>query len=292
VVREGVSLLKVADASGGEYRRSLKLPASEELIDLLLYRPAAFLLVKVLARLPVTPNQVTFLSLASGLAAAWEFSSGTQAGAVRGALFYLAANILDCADGQLARIQQSGTLMGRVLDGSADYISGFAIFAGLGLGLEAKGDASWWLVIAAGVSSSIHSIVFDHYQSDFLQARAGVQDFAAAEIGRFSREIARLRSIGEGRIRVLLLRFYLQYTRIQRLIGTFAPPCNSPRDRAFMIRLWSFLGPSTNRSLLILCALFGAVTLYCRFTALGLNAWLAGGWILQTILLAREGEPA
>ncbi len=289
MVREGIPLLSTTGRSGGEYRRSLKLPASEELIDLLFYRPIAYLLVKGISSFPVTPNQVTMLSLAAGLAAAWRFSTGSQAGFAEGAIFYAAANILDCADGQLARVQQSGTLMGRVLDGSADYLSGIAIFMGLGLGLEAEGNSSWPLVIAAGISSTLHAIVFDHYQSEFLSAERGEKDFADSEIERFTREIARLRSQGGGEVRIFLLRSYLSYNRVQRTIGRFLPSCRTQSNRAFMIRLWSFLGPSTNRTILILCALYGEIPLFCRFTALALNAWLLAGLLLQKILLAREG---
>ena len=115
-----------------EYRRSLKMPAAEERLDLLFYRPVAFVFVKAIYRLPITPNAVTGLSLIAGLISAWEFSVG---GLVAAAAWYAAANILDCSDGQLARLQKSGTPLGRLVDGIADYISSVAIFLGIGFGL-------------------------------------------------------------------------------------------------------------------------------------------------------------
>ena len=91
-----------------DYRRSLKLPEAEELLDLAFYRPLAYAFVRAVYRTPITPNQVTLLSLAGGLAAAWCFTAGVGPALAWGALWYALANILDCADGQLARLQGSG----------------------------------------------------------------------------------------------------------------------------------------------------------------------------------------
>ena len=141
------------------YRRSLKMPEAEEIFDLLFYRPVAFLLVKVLILLPITPNQVTMLSLIAGCVAAWYFSVATGTALILAAVWYAVANILDCSDGQLARLQKSGTPLGRLVDGVADYISSLAIFAGIGIGLSASWDNVWGLVVLAGVSSALHAIL-------------------------------------------------------------------------------------------------------------------------------------
>src|SRR5213082_3099465 len=84
-----------------EYKRSLKMPEAEEIFDLLFYRPIAFVFVKIIYRLPITPNQVTGLSLLAGLISAWYFSLGASAALVSAAAWYAIANILDCSDGQL-----------------------------------------------------------------------------------------------------------------------------------------------------------------------------------------------
>src|SRR5438034_931824 len=95
-----------------EYKRSLKMPEAEEVFDLLFYRPIAFVFVKAIYRLPITPNQVTGLSLVAGLVSAWYFSAGTTAALAVAAIWYAIANILDCSDGQLARLQESGSQAG------------------------------------------------------------------------------------------------------------------------------------------------------------------------------------
>jgi len=270
----------------GTYRRSLKSPAGEEFFDLLFFRPAAYLLVRLISRTPITPNQVTGLSLAAGLAAAWGLSWGNRAGMTWGAVLYALANVLDCADGQLARLKNTGTLLGRVVDGAADYISGVFITFGLGLGLANSGRPMWGLVILAGISSAIHATFFDFFQSEFLARSAGKSNFIDSEAGRFAAEMERMRSGPRALLKTWLLRFYLSYLRIQKILGQALEASGSRTtangsDSAAMIRIWSFLGPTTNRTILIICALFGRIDYYLWIVVGAGNAWLAFAYILE-----------
>jgi len=164
------------------YRRSLKMPEAEEVFDLIFYRPLAYLLVLPLSITPITPNQITILSLVAGLIAAYYFSMGIPSALFLAAIWYVIANVLDCADGQLARINKNGTPLGRVVDGVADYISSVAIFLGIGFGLEAQGNPQWWLVIVTGISSAIHAIKFDEVQSSYIANAKGESDVTRKEI--------------------------------------------------------------------------------------------------------------
>ena len=92
-----------------EYKKSLKMLEVEELLDLILYRPLALAFVRLIYKTPITPNQVTFMSFLAGLASAYSFAQGTVAGMAWGGVWYAVANTLDCSDGQLARLQGSGT---------------------------------------------------------------------------------------------------------------------------------------------------------------------------------------
>ncbi len=242
-----------------DYKTSLKLPEAEELLDLALFRPIAFLLVKVIYRLPVTPNQITLLSMLAGFAAAWGFSQNLL---VAAACWYCASNILDCADGQLARLQGSGTPAGRALDGAADYVSSVAIF----LGLIAAGN-NLWLVAACGASSALHAFLFDHYQSRFLAKARGQSDFFDREIEKFTDGPDRTRESDRSVASRLLLWLYVRYSSFQKKL-------NPPDLSSGMMRMWSFLGPTTNRSLLMAAALFGNVNLYLWAVPTVGNLWL------------------
>ncbi len=280
-----------------EYRRSLKMPEAEEILDLVIFRPSAFLLVKLLDRLPVTPNGVTIASLLCGLAAAWNFSTGRAPAILAGAIWYAAANVLDCADGQLARLQGSGTFLGRVIDGVADYVSSIAIFAGIGIGLAAVAESRWLLVAAAGISSAAHAIMFDHYQSEFISAARTGENFVRQEIEQFMREIDVLRMAGRSRIKVFILTLYVRYLRVQERIGRRT--LDHPRDMTSYrsahrasIRTWSFLGPTTNRTALIACALWGHVDYYLLAVVVPGNLWLAVACLAQRRSERNAAEPA
>jgi phosphatidylglycerophosphate synthase len=267
------------------YRRSLKMPEAEEVFDLVFYRPAAFLVVKVLILLPITPNQVTMLSLIAGLVAAWHLSVATGTALILAAVWYCAANILDCSDGQLARLQKSGTPLGRVVDGVADYISSVAIFLGIGIGLSATGTAAWGLVIAAGVSSALHAILFDRYQGEFISTVRGETTALGDEVNRYENEVAGVAATGKNPGRAFILRLYLRYLKVQQQISarterTFDPETYR-RENLTMIRLWSFLGPTTNRTLLIACALAGRVDVFLWTVVTAGNAWTILCYLLQ-----------
>ena len=269
-----------------EYKRSLKMPQAEEVFDLVFYRPLAFVLVKGIYRLPVTPNQVTLFSLLAGLVAAWFFASGNPGLLIGGAVWYAIANILDCADGQLARLQSSGTLLGRVVDGVADYISSAAIFLGIGFGLAASGASAWWLVFMAGISSALHAMFFDHEQSEFLSASRGDGRFLDGEIAQFAERVDDLKRSRQERMKIFILSFYIRYLKLQQRASTRQeqhvcdPQLYRTRNRV-MIRLWSFLGPTTNRSLLIACALSGRIEAYLWIVVVAGNIWLPVCYVLQ-----------
>jgi len=258
-----------------EYRRSLKLREAEELLDLYFYRPAGFLLVKGIYRMPITPNGVTLLSLAAGLIAAWLISTSSFAAA---AAWYVAANILDCSDGQLARLQKSGTPLGRLVDGVADYVSSVAIFLACGISLAQVNPFGWWLVVAGGISSAVHAFYFDFYQGKFITMARGEDNFLERELARFTSSTGEVRA-ARGGFAGFVIRLYVGYLKLQKrtalkqLAGEFDP------DRYLtiggpLIRAWSFLGPTTNRSLLIVCALAGRIELFLWCVVTFGNIWL------------------
>ena len=106
-----------------EYKSSIKIITSEEFFDLILFRPLAFVLVKGISSTRITPNQLTFVSILFFLAAGTFISTGSIDAVFAAGLFIGIGNVLDCADGQLARVNQSGSEFGRILDGIGDYVS-------------------------------------------------------------------------------------------------------------------------------------------------------------------------
>ena len=123
-----------------DYKKSLKMKEVEEIFDLLLYRPLAFILVKSIIRTNITPNQLTIMAIVMGIISGCFYSQGTQICFIVGGLFYLLFNVFDCSDGQLARLKKNGTHTGRIIDGIADYIAAIAVFIGVGIGFASKSE--------------------------------------------------------------------------------------------------------------------------------------------------------
>jgi hypothetical protein len=99
-------------------------------------RPVAALVLVALRRTRVTPNQVTFASLLVALggaaAMAWWL---TWVGLIAAALILQASYVLDCVDGQLARLKSMATPVGAHLDFLMDELKAFAILAAVSVRL-------------------------------------------------------------------------------------------------------------------------------------------------------------
>ena len=83
-----------------------ELPVIEDAGDAYAYRPAASLFVPLLARTIITPNQVTAVSLIIGLVGVILLSIPSYAWRLTGSLVLQFSIIVDCMDGQLARLKK------------------------------------------------------------------------------------------------------------------------------------------------------------------------------------------
>jgi phosphatidylglycerophosphate synthase len=82
-------------------------------------------------RLPMTPNQVTLLALALGLLAALCLARGSWLSGVIGALLFQWSAVIDCCDGEVARLKFMESTSGYYLDIACDNIVHVAVFAGV-----------------------------------------------------------------------------------------------------------------------------------------------------------------
>src|ERR1700728_3192956 len=86
----------------------------------------------------VTPNHLTTVRLAVGLAAAAAFLPGTYGWSNLGALLLVAANFLDHTDGELARMSGKTSRIGHVYDLASDAVVTILLFIAIGVGVAAK----------------------------------------------------------------------------------------------------------------------------------------------------------
>jgi phosphatidylglycerophosphate synthase len=101
---------------------------------------AARVFARPLARTPVTPNQVTTLRLAAGLAAAAALAQGDSDWRHWGAGIFVLGLFLD---GELARLGGKTSPWGHRYDQFSDSLSNVVAFLGLGIGLRAGQFGAW-----------------------------------------------------------------------------------------------------------------------------------------------------
>jgi archaetidylinositol phosphate synthase len=85
-----------------------------------------------------TPNHLTTVRLAFGLAAAAAFLPGTYGWTNIGALLLILSNFLDHTDGELARISGKTSRIGHIYDLASDALVTILLFLAIGVGVGAK----------------------------------------------------------------------------------------------------------------------------------------------------------
>lgn len=112
-------------------------------------RKVSLALTRRLAVTRVTPDVMTLVSLAIGLAGAPFFLSSAPAYQLTGALLFLLHSILDGCDGELARLKFMESPHGAVLDFWGDNVVHVAVFACMSVGLSVAQAAAWPLALGA-----------------------------------------------------------------------------------------------------------------------------------------------
>jgi phosphatidylglycerophosphate synthase len=159
-----------------DYMATLKSPEVEEPIDVYVHRPPGYLLARALVHTPATPNMVTAVSILLGLASVVAFVvKFPHHSLVAGGLLF-ASTVVDCADGQLARLRGTSSLFGRQIDGAADSTTQFSLTAVFLYLIWEKFAHPWWhgagmvaLCVAAAAMISFQLAMYDYYKNLFLR---------------------------------------------------------------------------------------------------------------------------
>jgi phosphatidylglycerophosphate synthase len=138
-------LTSVVDA----YRRTRK--PKDILWNKLVARPLAAVVIVPLARTRVTPNQVTLATLPVFLVGAALIAFRPSWGALCAGVAILELSyVLDCADGQLARLKGTSSPVGAHLDFLMDELKAFALVAAVAVRLWGPAHEARWLLEGVG----------------------------------------------------------------------------------------------------------------------------------------------
>jgi phosphatidylglycerophosphate synthase len=150
-------------------------------------RPLAAVLLVPLAKTRITPNQITFLSLVAFVAAmALLALEPGQLWLIAAVLVLQFSYVLDCVDGQLARLRHRSSPVGAHLDFLMDELKAFLLVAACGVRLWRGDGHELWLIEAllglAVVASAISLTTFMR-RAEYLAATGSSRPASAGDYG-------------------------------------------------------------------------------------------------------------
>jgi phosphatidylglycerophosphate synthase len=278
------------------YDASVKSRVSDELINTYLLRPIAGVLVGFLYPTRITPNQVTIASTIAGLCAGVAYSWGGPGAVAAGGVLVTLKDLLDSADGQLARARNQYSRQGRFLDSIGDFLANVAIFSGIAWTLfHSTGNPfAWvWAFLAfAGITLRVSYHVFYHTSYLHLQG--------SYEINRITEE-KRGEDLEEDATTLILQTvFQVFYGWQDRLMVKIDTVCRSGRSGPRFLERWysdrialrlsGFLGFGTELFILMLCSVFYRLDLYLLLNLVAMNAIVVLSFLYRRMILRKRLE--
>jgi phosphatidylglycerophosphate synthase len=136
-------LVKPTDGVFARMNRKVSIPISRQVI-----------------KYPITPNMVSLFTLGVSFLAGVFFAFGGRANMLAGAVLSVLASILDGCDGEVARLTFQESAFGCWLETICDYLYYVFVFAGMMIGLLARGPVyrAWGTLLFFGALTSFLTI--------------------------------------------------------------------------------------------------------------------------------------
>ncbi|MBI1803641.1 MAG: CDP-alcohol phosphatidyltransferase family protein [Ignavibacteriae bacterium] len=265
----------------------------EETIDIYFYRPLGFWIARACQSLGITPNVVTIVSIFIGVAGGHLLYYRDFLTNVWGIALWIIADTLDSVDGQLARMTNHRSKIGRILDGLGGNIMFLSIYLHLFARMvETYPNVAWPLLLvltlAGGISHSLQSSLADYYRNAYLKF---VVDPTKSELDQSDQVRSEYRSTSFARnpLKKILLRVYLNYTvqqealsktfqtlrkRVEQEFGTNIPSWFSDEYRRLnkpLMKYYAALTTNTRMIVMSICVLADVVPVYFVTEIVGIN---------------------
>jgi phosphatidylglycerophosphate synthase len=300
--------MKKEEGADYEYSHSLKSDYSDELINTYVLRPTAGVVVRILYPTSVTPNQVTVAAIIIGICASYFYWIGDSFTTLLAGALVTFKDLLDSADGQLARAKNLFSRRGRFLDSIGDFVVDLLIFTAITLALyRVSGSASTVILGAAGflgITLRVSYHVF--YHVSYLHAHDQYQT------NRLIEEIRDEDRRGDPvalRLKQVFVLIYSWQDRLMMRIDEWSKSGRKQPDgtkRQEFNQLWysdeaglrisGFLGLGTELAILTVCSLLDNLILYLWINGFVMNGlWLAALLYRRIVLapsLSRRTAPA
>lgn len=183
-------------------------------------RPPAAVVVYALRNTRITPNQVTFMSalLAAGAGVMLALLPGWTWLVVAAVVFEVSF-VLDCADGQLARLRKTASPLGHLLDFLMDELKAMFIFGCVAIRLwRDTGDARMLLVgIIGGFCLASGIALTSFMRRPEYGGKGPTEDGQPAEVGKRTGPIGMALNVFEWAARIVV--HYPQYIWICAVVN-------------------------------------------------------------------------
>ena len=292
------------ETSHSRVEATYKAREVEGLLDLYFYRPIGLWLAEFFEQRKMTPSVVTLLGGICGVVAGHLYYYLDLRINIVGMVLHVCANALDNADGQLARLTQSETRKGRVIDSVADHLVFASIYVHLTLRcfFEDPTPAIWLLALAAGISHALQGAAADYYRSTYLYfvANGGrIRIDSSSEVRLDYRKC----NWHQGAWDKLFLALYLNFTRQQEVLAPHLKKLRETVSELFqgqlpawlqaryrnlagpMLKWWGLLMTNTRMLVLFALLIIGQPVYFFWFELVPLN-------LLFVYLIFREERMA
>ena len=205
-----------------------KVREAEGVLDLYFYRRLGFQLARFFAKFGMSPVGVTLLGGVFGIFAGHLYFYRNLTINIVGMALHVCANLLDNADGQLARLTGQQSREGRIIDSLVDHLIFISIYVHLALRclFEGASPTIFLVALAAGFSHGSQGGAADYYRNAYLYfvSRRSRGDFDSSTALRSDYEALTWR---ENPWQKFLVAVYLSFTRQQEMIS---PPLKRFRE--------------------------------------------------------------
>jgi phosphatidylglycerophosphate synthase len=279
-----------------DYFRSLKPWETEELVNQYVNRPIAYLITLAFRRLGASPNFVTMLAMCFGVSSGFFFARGDYRSQVTAAALLAVMNLLDCADGQLARILGKSSKLGKTLDGTGDFITHLSIFYGVAYALSAKlgSPYPYALAVLAQLSMYVHIMFYDHFKGVFINLVYPDYGDRLENPERLKEAAEKAKKGGKGPGRLLPVMYYAFYRFENSIVSIGYPPSLAnlreiiydpdridpyvkkiySREMKTVVRMWSIIGDTLHLTLFMVLGLAGNMSFLFPIFIVLLNAYM------------------